>query len=418
MNPGASKETVRPPFFTPGVYVLFALMGAGLYFAFFRYFYGLHSVTNLSDMFPWGIWKAVNVAAVAALGSSGFTLTAIVHIFHREQYHKLMRPSLVVALLCYSFVGVALLVDIGKYYDIWHPMMPWMWQPNSALFEVAMCVMCYLTVLFIEFAPIAFERFIGQVRLPGPLAVFNGLVDGLLRIGDTVLGRVMSLFMILGIVLCCLHQSTLGTLMVIPMYKMHPLWFTPTLPLLFLLSAAAVGLASALLVSLWSSKAFGVPYERDALASLAVSVPLVTGAYLAVRIIDLALHDHLGAMFDGSPRATMFLVEILAGFALPSVLLLFDNVRRSPRLLSFCAVMLILGVSFNRINTYLTAYVPFHANGRYYFPAIGEIAICVAQVAAIIFLYRLIVYVFPIFEEHPAAEPAPVSTPAQAVRNA
>lgn len=396
---GEAAGTTKVKFFTPGVAILLALMGVGLAFAVKRYAFGIASVANINDIFPWGIWKAVNVAAVAALGSSGFTLTAIVHIFHKEKYHNLMRPSLVVALLCYSFVGVALLVDIGKYYDIWHPMMPWMWQPNSALFEVAMCVMCYLTVLYVEFAPVAIERFRDGVKLPGALAGLNGLADGLLKISDAVLRRVMPFAMILGIVLCCLHQSTLGTLMVIPRYKMHPLWYTSALPLMFLLSATAVGLASAVAASLWTSKSFGARYEMKALTSLSRALPITIGLYIAARIVDLALRDKLGAMFDGSARATIFLFEIGAGMALPLVMLMFENVRRSPKWLFTACMIFILGVSFNRVNTYLTAYVPPFTHS-YYLPSIGEIAICVAQVAAIVFLYRLIAFVFPIVPEH------------------
>jgi len=245
MSTHEKNAPVKHKFFTPGTIFLLVIVAIGMFFGIKRYIFGIGSVSSISNYFPWGIWKAVNVAAVAALGSSGFTLTAIVHIFHKEKYHNLMRPSLVVALLCYAFVGVALLVDLGRYYFIWHPMMPSMWQINSALFEVAMCVMCYLTVLQIEFAPVVFERFIGKVNLPGPLAAFNGITDSAMKAGDFVLGKIMPLFMVLGIVLCCLHQSTLGTLMTIPMYKMHPLWYTPALPLQFLLSATAVGLTSA-----------------------------------------------------------------------------------------------------------------------------------------------------------------------------
>jgi Ni/Fe-hydrogenase subunit HybB-like protein len=212
----------------------------------------------------------------------------------------------------------------------------------------------------------------------------------------------MSLFMILGIVLCCLHQSTLGTLMTIPMYKMNPLWFTPALPLLFLLSAAAVGLTSAVVASAWSSKAFGYPYEK-ALAPLARSVPVFIGIYIAARVIDLALRNSLPLMFDGSMRAGMFLVEIFAGMVLPCALLMFEKVRRSPVLLSVSCGIFILGITFNRINTYITAYQPPFTNS-YYFPSAGEIFVCLAQVAAIIFLYRLIATVFPVVSRPAEAE--------------
>ena len=395
MSGHAAPAEYKGKFFTPGVYLLLLIMALGAVFGAIRYIYGLHAVTNFSNTFPWGIWKAVNVAAVAAAGSSGFTMTAIVHVFHKEEYHSIMRPSLVVAILCYSFVGVALLVDIGKYYDIWHPMMPGMWQVNSALFEVAMCVMCYLTVLYIEFAPVAFERFIGRLPLIGPLKKLEKPLNFTLKAADSVLGRTMSLFMLLGIVLCCLHQSTLGTLMIIPAYKMHALWFTPALPLLFLLSATAVGLASAVAAYLWSAKAFGFKADMQVISSLSRSIPIFIGIYAAARIIDLALRDRLSLMFDGSARSTMFMVEFFVGVVLPGILIFIERVRRSPVLLFWSCALFILGVTFNRINTYLTAYTPLNTTS-YYFPAPGEIAICIAQIAAIIFLFRLIVAIFPV----------------------
>lgn len=395
MNAHEEPFASRQKFFTPGTILLLLIFAVGAAFGVKRYVYGIGSVANLDNTFPWGIWKAVNVAAVAAIGSSGFTMTAIVHIFNREKYHSLMRSSLALALLCYSFVGVALLVDLGKYYDIWHPLLPRMWQPNSALFEVAMCVMFYLAVLSIEFAPVVFERFIGRISLPGRLKALNRPADALMRIGDRALRRSMSLFMLLGVVLCCLHQSTLGTLMVIPAYKMHPLWFTPALPLLFLLSATAVGLASAIAASLWTSKAFGSRREMEALTSLARALPLVIGIYLAARVVDLALREQLPLMFDGSARAVMFQFELFGGMAAPCALLMFERVRRSPRALFFASALFILGVTFNRINTYLTAYTP-PFTAAHYFPSVGEVSLCLAQIAALMLLYRALVLVFPV----------------------
>ncbi len=390
---------VKVKFLTPGTIFLILVMAAGAALGLWRYLTGLAApITNQSNIFPWGIWKAVNVAAIAAIGSSGFTMTAAVHVFNKEKYHNIMRPSLIVAMFSYTFVGIALLVDLGRYYFIWHPILPSMWQINSALFEVAMCVMCYLTVLYIEFAPIFFERFIGNVKLPGPLAAFNGLVEFSLKIGNTIVGKTISIFMVLGILFCCLHQSTLGTIMVIPAYKVHPLWWTKALPPLFLLSAIAVGVCSAVAVSLWSSYAFKTKYEMKALSSLARSLPIFIGIYIAARLIDLALRDQLGAMWEGSTRSHIFLIEFFIGMVLPCVMLLFQAVRKSPGLLFFSSMLFILAIALNRVNTYITAYMPPYVTGHY-FPSLTEIVICFAQVAALIFLYRVVAVIFPVISQ-------------------
>jgi len=132
-----------------------------------------------------------------------------------------------------------------------------------------------------------------------------------------------------------------------------------------------------------------------ALTSLSKSIPLFIGIYIAVRIIDLALRNALGYMFDGSPRSIMFLAEFFIGVVLPCIMFLFEKVRRSPSLMFAASMIFILGISFNRINTYLTAYMPQNVTG-YYFPTFGEIMITLAQVATIILLYRIIVLIFPV----------------------
>ena len=115
------------------------------------------------------------------------------------------------------------------------------WNPNSVLFEVAMCVMFYLNVLYIEFLPIVAQRYKDRVNLPGPLSALNQPVQGLLRLADRILDKIMWVFIVAGVVLSCMHQSSLGSLMLIAPTKLHPLWYTPVLPLFFLVSAITVG---------------------------------------------------------------------------------------------------------------------------------------------------------------------------------
>jgi Ni/Fe-hydrogenase subunit HybB-like protein len=249
---------VKARYFTTGTKVLAAVAAAGILVYLYRLVAGLAAVTNLDNQYPWGLWIAVDVASGVALAAGGFTTAALADIFHREKYHVVVRPALLTALLGYTFVVIGLLADLGRYYNVWHPMLPSMWQGNSVLFEVGMCVMIYLTVLYIEFVPIVVERFKGRVALPGRLRSLNRPVEFIIALADKTLGRFVSLFIIAGVVLSCLHQSSLGTLMVIAPTKMHPLWFTPISPLLFLVSAIAVGYPMVILESLLSARSLGV----------------------------------------------------------------------------------------------------------------------------------------------------------------
>ena len=159
------------------------------------------------------MWIGVDVAAGVALAAGGFTSAALGHIMHREHYHAIVRPALLTAMLGYTFVAFAVCVDIGRFYYIWHPLI--MWNGNSALFEVGICVMIYMTVLYIEFLPIVTERFMGRVDLPEFLSFLNKPIDKVLRYLDSRLKLTMFVFIIAGVVLSTLHQSSLGTLMVI-----------------------------------------------------------------------------------------------------------------------------------------------------------------------------------------------------------
>ena len=274
------------------------------------------------------------------------------------------------------------------------------WNGNSVLFEVAMCVMIYLTVLYIEFIPIVAERFKGRVRLPGLLAGLNRIVETVLDVADRILGKVMFLFIIVGIVLSCLHQSSLGTLMLIAPSKVHPLWYTPILPLLFLLSAFAAGYPMVTFESIIAAKSFGRRPEMEVLTPLARYMPALIGLYLAVKLGDMMVRGTYVYLLDGTFQTNAFLVEVLFGVCLPFVLLLFRRVRESAGWLFFTSTLFILGVLLNRINVFVVSYTPPYLLERY-FPAMGEIFITAGMIAGLMFFYRVFVFIFPVLGAEP-----------------
>lgn len=399
MNSYVEAEPVRVKLITPGVKVLLALMAVAGVAVVIRFMYGLAAVTNLTDEYPWGIWKALNVATGVALAGGGFTTAALAHIFHRKQYEVVVRPALLVAMLGYTFGCLALLVDLGRYYAFYHPLLPSMWQGNSVLFEVSMCIMFYLTVMYIEFTPIICERFRGRVALPGPLAVLNQPVEWLLGAADAVLDRVMFLFILGGVVLSCMHQSSLGALMLIADEKVHPLWYTPVLPLLFLMSNISVGYPMVIVESVWSAKTFGRRPRMDVLTPLSRFVIFLWGAYVLAKILDLLIRDAYRYLFAGDVAATMFVVEMVFAIV-PLGMLISSRVRRSPNLLLTACAMIGIDVAINRVNVFLVAYHPPGATS-YYFPSLAEVVITVGMFAALIFVYRVAVMVFPILPSQP-----------------
>lgn len=386
---------VKHKFLTPGVVILILIALNGIAFLAIRFFSGIGAVTNLSNETPWGLWIGVDVAAGVALAAGGFTSAALGHVMHREEYHAIVRPALLTAMLGYTFVAFGVVVDIGRFYYIWHPLI--MWNGNSALFEVGICVMIYLTVLYIEFLPIVTERFMNRVNLPGILEKLNRPIDKLLKYLDDRLSKTMFIFIIAGVVLSTLHQSSLGTLMVIAGPKMHPLWQTPILPLLFLLSAIAVGFPMIIFESLIASRSFKMEPETHLLAGLGNMIPPFIGVYLAFKIGDMFIRETFKYVLMFDFAAWMFIAE-MALMIIPFIMFLFSKLNNKPIWLFSGATLVVAGVLLNRVNNFIVAYNPVYKTVDY-FPSFGEISVTVGCIALLVLIYRACVMIFPVISQ-------------------
>jgi Ni/Fe-hydrogenase subunit HybB-like protein len=370
------------PRFTFWRAVFVVVMLAGLYATYLRIFRGLGAVTNLSDQFPWGLWIGFDILCGVGLAAGGFTLAATVHVFHISKYEPIVRPAILTAFLGYVLVIVALMFDLGRPYRVWHPLV--MWNPHSVMFEVGWCVTLYTTVLALEFTPIVLERLKWHTPLRWMRTVLIPLV-------------------ILGVLLSTLHQSSLGSLYLIVPYKLHPLWYTPLLPVFFFFSAIMVGLAMTIFESWHSSKAFGRRLEVHLLQGLARVLAVLTAAYLAMRFMDLLRRGALPLLFQGSTESYLFLLEISL-LALPMLLLFQDRVRARPAAMYWCAVSVICGFISNRLNVSVTGMEA--GSGVHYTPKWSEAAVTLMIVAVGFAIFHFAVRYLPIFEED-AVELAP-----------
>ncbi len=355
-------------------------MVAALYATVVRFTRGLGASTNLSDQFPWGLWIGFDVLCGVMLAAGGFTLTAAVHIFNVERFKPIIRPTLLTAFLGYLLVVMALLFDLGRSYRIWHPLV--MWNPRSVMFEVAWCVMLYTVVLGLEFAPIVFER----LRMGRPLRILRGLSIPLV---------------IAGVILSTLHQSSLGSLYLIVPEKLHPLWYSPLLPVFFFLSAIAIGLAMTIFESSMSAKYFRKQLELPLLQDLGRILVVVLAVYSALRLQDLYHRDALRLAFRPGYESSLFLLEVLAGLLLPIALLLSQRVRKSPTGLYVTAVLVVLGFITNRLNVSITGMEA--SAGVRYLPKWTELAVTAGIVAAGFAIFGLAAKYLPIFPEEEAA---------------
>jgi Ni/Fe-hydrogenase subunit HybB-like protein len=286
------------------------------------------------------------------------------------------------AFLGYSLVVVALMFDLGRPYRIWHPLI--MWNPRSVMFEVAWCVTLYTTVLALEFAPIVFER----LRLEKPRKILRGISVPLV---------------IAGVMLSTLHQSSLGSLYLIVPNKLHALWYTPLLPVLFFLSAIAVGLAMTIVESSLSARHFGRQLELPLLRQMGRVLVVVLGCYAVLRMQDLWHRGAWKLANFSSTEGQLFFLEFVLGLLLPIALLLWPRVRAHANGLYLAGVLTVLGFVTNRLNVSITGMET--AAGVHYMPRWAEVAVTAAIVAAGVFVFGLAVRYLPIF---PNETPAPL----------
>ena len=369
--------------------VFFFIMASAVYATYVRFAKGLGPSTNLSDQFPWGIWIGFDVLCGVMLAAGGFTLTAAVHILNIKRLHPIVRPTILTAFLGYLLVCVALMFDLGKPYNIWHPLI--MRNPHSVMFEVAYCVMLYTAVLSLEFSPIVLEHF----NLQKPLKVVRAALIPL------VIG---------GVILSTLHQSSLGTLYLIMPEKLHPFWYTPLLPVFFFLSAIAVGLAMTIFESSMSSKHFGQHLELPIIQELGRVLLVVLSVYGILRFEDLLHRGVLKLMFQPGYETYLFWLELVLALILPLILLTQKRIRTTAGGLYVIAVLVVLGFITNRLNVSITGLES--SAGMHYIPKWTELAITAAIIAGGFALFGLATKYLPIFS---VVEPPTLEEPETAV---
>ncbi|MCX6543356.1 MAG: Ni/Fe-hydrogenase cytochrome b subunit [Acidobacteria bacterium] len=361
-------------------FVLWAIVGLAAAVGTTRMLVGLGATSHLSDATPWGLWIGFDVMAGVALAAGGFIITASVYIFKLERFHDVVRPAVLTAFLGYLAVVVGLLFDLGLPWNIWHMIV--FWNTRSPLFEVGWCVMLYLTVLALEFFPVPAEQF-----------------SALAKIRRVLLKWRLPL-VIAGIGLSTLHQSSLGSLFLAMPYHVHPLWYSPWLPVLFLVSAIALGLQMVIVESHFTAYVYRRKPETGVLEGLTTPARWILLAYLALRFGDLAARGNLRLLTGGEWQVKMFWFEVAVMAGLPIVLLSIGRVRRS-RAGQFAAAGLgVFGVVLNRVD--VGGLVHTGRGEALYVPAWTEFAVSAGVVAAAVLAFLFAVERFAVWHDRPA----------------
>lgn len=386
----AGARPIGPLAVSRPIRLLAAIAAVGLVAMGWRMFMGLGASTALNDGYPWGLWIAFDVVTGTALACGGYGVALLVYIFNKGEYHPLVRPAILASALGYTLAAVSVALDLGRPWFIWKiPLYVWHWNLDSALLEVALCITTYNVVLWMELAPAALDRWRRepQSRLYAFASRWTPSVN-----------RGLGWLIALGILLPTLHQSSLGTLMMLAGPRLHPLWQTWLLPFLFLISCLAMGYAVVVMEGLLSHYLLGRRLETAMLTRLAKVIVPLQALYVVLRVYDLLVRGDLVLAFAPTGLAALFWLELTL-FVVPAVLLLrITRGSVAPReqvvTLFRAAGLLAVAGSLYRFDTFLVAFNP--GDQWTYFPSIGEITITAGLVSLELLAYIFIIHYFPI----------------------
>lgn len=372
--------------FTPVNIITGIILAMGLVITVLRFTKGLGFVTNLDDNNPWGVWIGFDLLCGVALAAGGYTASSACYIFGLKKYHSAVRPAILTAFLGYALVVFALHFDVGRPYRLVYPIFV---QPGttSLLYEVGLCVFLYVTVLAIEFSPALFE-WLGMKNLRNKIH------------------KLTLALTVFGVILSTLHQSSLGALYIAMPGKLHPLWYSPYLAILFFVSSIPAGLSMVIFEGTLAHKPFHHMMDKTHLdehegviLGFARGASIALAAYLAVKLVALAADNNWHHLATG--WGAWWLLEVLGFVALPSLLYAIGSREKNIKLIKWTAALTVFGIILNRFNVSMVAFNWQLPSSQRYFPSLMEIGISIFVVTLGVTIYRFIVSRMPIFFEHP-----------------
>lgn len=368
------------PKFVAGVGLVLSSWAVAAIALILRFTNGLGAVTNLTDRFPLGLWIGFDVMAGAMLGGGAFVLAGLVYVFGLERYRPILRSTILTAFLGYTLLIVALLIDVGRPQNIILARPVYFINIHSVLWEVAMCVLCYTTVLALEFLPALFER----LRWRRAWQLFHKITLPLV---------------IIGILLSTMHQSSLGSLWLIAPGKLDPLWYTPWIPVFFWISAIGVGLGMVTVESNLSSRGFKRGLEQDLLASLAKFNAYWMGFYAIAKLVDVVVRGQAARLTEPTLQAVLFWVEVGLGAIVPAILMMQPKIRANKDALFRVSALVVACGILNRLN--VSVFGMWSYTGPIYIPSLMEISVTVALFTFGAAVFALLARLLPVFpKEH------------------
>ena len=374
----------------PGNMITAVILVVGFVLTVIRFTQGIGSITNLDDNAPWGMWIGFDLLCGVCLAAGGYFTTVACYVMGMKHFHSAVRPAITTAFLGYAFVVFALLYDLG------HPLrLPYMFffpGTTSVLFEVGLCVATYLTVLFIEFSV-------------APMEWLSQKFPFLIKWRKIVV-RCTIILTIFGVCLSTLHQSSLGSLYLIAPGKLHPLWYSPFMPMFFFVSSMAAGASMVIFEGMLTHK--GLQFYMDTnhakdskLVTLSFSraASFILMGYFMLKLIDMIVQNNFAYLFSG--YGVLWLVEMFGFVLLPALIYAKGARDGNEHICQIGSIITVLGIIFNRFNVSIIAFNWHLPAAERYFPSWHEITVSIFIVTLIITVYRFIVYHMPVLYEHP-----------------
>ncbi len=379
------RQTVQK-IWTPFNVIIGIILAVGGVLTLLRFTQGIGAVTNLDNNNPWGIWIGFDLLCGVALAAGGYVTSAACYLFGLKRYHSAVRPAILTAFLGYALVVLALHYDVGRPWRLPYPIFVSQ-GTSSLLFEVGLCVFLYLTVLFIEFTPAAFE-WLGFKKI------------------RAVVVKLTLILTVFGVVLSTLHQSSLGALFMIAPSKLHPLWYSSYLPVYFFISSMFAGMSMVIFESTlahrYLSRHMDDTHHRETpgvAMGFAKAAAFMMAGYLGIKLVGIAIDDQWGYLATG--WGMWYLVEVIGFVAFPAILFAMGVREKNLTFVRWAAAWTVIGIVLNRLNISIIAFNYHLPSHERYIPSVMEIGTSVFIVTLGIVIYRFVTTRMPVLHEHP-----------------
>ena len=380
-----SELKPRGKWFTLFNVISIPIIIVGLILIVYRFWNGLGSVSNINQEIPWGLWKGFNVVTGVAFAGGAYVLTFIVYILKVDKYHSIVRVTVLNGFLAYMFYAGALVLDLGKPWNIFNPIIGNNFGANSVLFLVAWHFLLYIIAQLVEFSP-AIAEWLGSRRIH---KILSGMTIGAV---------------IFGITLSTLHQSGLGALFLMAKEKIHPLWYNEFIPILFLVSSVFAGLSMVIFEGSISQRVFADKInkkDKEARKGIVNTLSKICAfamfAYLFMQLLVFIHGQHYNLL--NTKMGYWYLLEMIGFVIFPMALYFRSYLTSNIKLSRIAAIITIVGIIINRLNVSIIAF-RWDAAVRYV-PSWMEVVVSITIILIQIWIFRWVISRMPVLNDPP-----------------